>query len=97
MAAYIAKQYGVNKGLKWAIGGRSQTALMVRPQCQLIPLHNLHKISTALQEVRDSLLEFDKNAKDIDLLIADCHNYETMRQIVSQTKAIATTVGPYAL
>ncbi len=38
VAAYIAKQYGVNNGLKWAIGGRSQTALMVRPHCQLIPL-----------------------------------------------------------
>ena len=57
----------------------------------------MYRILTALQEVRDSLLEFDKNAKDIELLIADCHNYEAMRQIVSQTKAIATTVGPYAL
>jgi hypothetical protein len=76
---------------------QSQTALMVWLHSQLIPLHNLDKLSIALHEVRDSLLEFDKNANDIELLIADCHNYEAMRQIVSQTKAIATTVGAYAL
>jgi hypothetical protein len=80
VAAYIAKQYGVNKGLKWAMGGRSQSALWYGSTASSY-LCIIYNLSTALQEVRDSLLGFDKNAKDIELRIADCHNYEAMRQL----------------
>lgn len=49
-----------------------------------------------LEEVRAGLND-GKGNKDIPILIADSHDAASLNALVSKTKVICTTVGPYAL
>ncbi|KAG1160078.1 hypothetical protein G6F37_004313 [Rhizopus arrhizus] len=49
-----------------------------------------------LEKVRDRLADLDPSMKKLDLLIADSHQPETLDQVVSQTRVIISTVGPFA-
>jgi len=41
--------------------------------------------------------ELGEGAADVPLLVADSDDPESLRQLVAQTRVVATTVGPYAL
>ncbi|KAG1471940.1 hypothetical protein G6F56_001828 [Rhizopus delemar] len=48
-----------------------------------------------LEKVRDQLADLDPSKKDLDLLIADTNQPETLDELISQTRVIMSTVGPY--
>ena len=72
--AYMAKTYGVNGEIKWAVAGRN---------------------AAKLAEVKREVLGAD--AENLPEVIADSNDEASLRTLVSQTKVVCTTVGPYAL
>ena len=72
--AYMAKTYGVNGEIKWAVAGRN---------------------AAKLAEVKREVLGAD--AEKLPEVIADSNDVASLRTLVSQTKVVCTTVGPYAL
>ncbi|KAI9476400.1 MAG: saccharopine dehydrogenase [Benjaminiella poitrasii] len=48
-----------------------------------------------LEKVRDRLAELDSSLKDIDLLIADSSQPESLDKVLSQTRVVISTVGPF--
>lgn len=46
--------------------------------------------------MRKSLEALAPEAAELGIIVADCHDDDAVRSMVSQTKVIATTVGPYA-
>ena len=72
--AYMAKTYGVNGEIKWAVAGRN---------------------AAKLEEVKRQVLGAD--AENLPEVIADSNDEASLRALVSQTKVVCTTVGPYAL
>ena len=72
--AYMAKTYGVNGEIKWAVAGRN---------------------ATKLAEVKREVLGAE--AEKLPELIADSNDEASLRALVSDTRVVCTTVGPYAL
>ena len=70
---YLAKNYGVNGDVKWAIAGRSESKL---------------------NDVKATL---GSGAADLPVLIADAADETALIAMCEQTKAVISTVGPYAL
>ena len=68
-AAYMAKQYGIGREVKWAIAGRR---------------------ADALQKIKDKL-----GLPDLDIIVADTNNEDTLHDLIYNTRAIVTTVGPF--
>lgn len=74
---YLAKTYGINKSVKWAIAGRS---------------------AEKLQGIKERLqAKLGMDTSQIDTIVVDTSVPSTMPQLVSQTRVVATTAGPYAL
>ncbi|KAI8638531.1 saccharopine dehydrogenase [Parasitella parasitica] len=48
-----------------------------------------------LEKVRDRLAELDVSLKDIDILIADSSQPDSLDQVLSQTRVVISTVGPF--
>ncbi|EPB81743.1 hypothetical protein HMPREF1544_11529 [Mucor circinelloides 1006PhL] len=48
-----------------------------------------------LEKVRERLTELDSSLKDIDLLIADSSQPDSLDQVLSQTRVVISTVGPF--
>lgn len=77
-ARHLAKTYGVNKTVKWAIAGRSEVKLEKVKQ-DLAKELNMEEISA------------------LDTILVDTAMASTLPKLVSQTRVVATTAGPYAL
>lgn len=75
-AIYIAKTYGVNKGVRWAIAGRSQA--------------KLNKLKEEL-----AILVPNCNISDLDIIIVDTTQPETIHGLVKDTKAVISSAGPF--
>jgi short subunit dehydrogenase-like uncharacterized protein len=75
---HLAKTYGVNKSVKWAMAGRSAK--------------KLDKIKKELAEELNI-----KEMAQVDTIVVDALDPSTLPKLVTQTRAVATTVGPYAL
>lgn len=73
VAEYLARQYGVDRDLRWAIAGRSQKKL---------------------DELRGSL---DVGPKDVQTIVADSFDKDSLNDLANRTRVVLTTVGPYAL
>jgi short subunit dehydrogenase-like uncharacterized protein len=71
---YMAKTYGVNGEIKWAVAGRN---------------------ASKLTEVKLKILGAD--AQNLPQLVADVNDEASLQKLVSDTKVVCTTVGPYAL
>lgn len=50
-----------------------------------------------LEEVRASLARMDTRFADLPLLVADAHDVDSLRKVVAQTRAVCSTVGPFAI
>ncbi|MGO8997331.1 MAG: saccharopine dehydrogenase family protein [Polyangiaceae bacterium] len=50
-----------------------------------------------LAQIRDSLVAIDPAARDLPLLVGDGRDRASLDPIVSSTRVVATTVGPYAI
>jgi short subunit dehydrogenase-like uncharacterized protein len=74
VVAYMAKTYGVDGEVKWAVAGRN---------------------AAKLAEVKREVLGAD--AEKLPELIADSNDEGSLRTLVSDTRVVCTTVGPYAL
>ncbi|OBZ87575.1 hypothetical protein A0J61_04376 [Choanephora cucurbitarum] len=48
-----------------------------------------------LEKTRERLVKIDPSLKDLDLLIADTSNPDSLDEVLSQTRVVITTVGPY--
>ena len=72
--AYMAKTYGVDGEIKWAVAGRN---------------------AVKLAEVKREVLGAE--AEKLPEVIADSNDEASLRALVSGTKVVCTTVGPYAL
>ncbi|MGV0034555.1 MAG: saccharopine dehydrogenase family protein [Candidatus Azotimanducaceae bacterium WSBS_2022_MAG_OTU7] len=72
--AYMAKTYGIDGEVKWAVAGRN---------------------ALKLAEVKQEVLGAD--AAKLPEVIADSNDEDSLRALVSGTKVVCTTVGPYAL
>ncbi|MDG1233937.1 MAG: saccharopine dehydrogenase NADP-binding domain-containing protein [Pseudomonadales bacterium] len=72
--AYMAKTYGVDGEIKWAVAGRN---------------------AAKLADVKREVLGAD--AEKLPEVIADSNDEASLRTLVSDTKVVCTTVGPYAL
>ena len=72
--AYMAKTYGVDGEIKWAVAGRN---------------------AAKLADVKREILGAD--AENLPEVVADSNDEASLRKLVSDTKVVCTTVGPYAL
>ena len=72
--AYMAKTYGVDGEIKWAVAGRN---------------------AAKLADVKREILGAD--AENLPAVVADSNDEASLRKLVSDTKVVCTTVGPYAL
>lgn len=72
--AYMAKTYGVDREIKWAVAGR-----------------NAAKLADVKREILGA------EAENLPEVIADSNDEASLRKLVSDTKVVCTTVGPYAL
>ena len=72
--AYMAKTYGVDGEVKWAVAGR-----------------NASKLAEVKQEVMGA------DAEKLPEVIADSNDEDSLRTLVSDSKVVCSTVGPYAL
>ncbi len=50
-----------------------------------------------LSSIRDGLVAIDPRARDIPILVGDSRDAASLAPIVSQTRVVLTTVGPYAV
>ena len=75
VAEYLAQRYGAVRTFKWALAGRSVSAL---------------------QGVRDGLVKIDTEAAKLPIIVADCNDDAAVRDMVSQTRVVLSTVGPYS-
>jgi short subunit dehydrogenase-like uncharacterized protein len=78
-ARHLAKTYGVNQSVKWAIAGRS---------------------ASKLDQVKSALaLELNQPeiATSLDTIVVDTSIPATLPKLVSVTRVVATTAGPYSL
>ncbi len=71
---YLAKTYGVDDDIHWAIAGRNQEKL---------------------EAVRQSCLSAAQRER-LPILIADSDDPPSLATLVSRTRVLCTTVGPYA-
>ena len=71
---YLARTYGVDGELRWAIAGRNQAKL---------------------EEVRSSSVIAAKRA-ELPIIIADSGDPDSLQAMVTQTRVLCSTVGPYA-
>jgi hypothetical protein len=78
-ARHLAKTYGVNQSVKWAIAGRS---------------------ATKLEQVKSALaLELNQPeiATSLETIVVDTSIPATLPKLVSVTRVVASTAGPYSL
>ncbi|KAI8977247.1 saccharopine dehydrogenase [Mycotypha africana] len=50
-----------------------------------------------LEKVRDRLIELDSSLKDLDLIIANTNQPDSLDAVLSQTRVVISTVGPFTL
>ncbi|KAG0164967.1 hypothetical protein DFQ28_009832 [Apophysomyces sp. BC1034] len=48
-----------------------------------------------LEKVKESLVKMDESAKELDILIADSSNPESLDSVVRDTRVVISTVGPF--
>ena len=73
LCRYLARTFGVDGPLKWAVAGRSRAKL---------------------EGVRNGL---GPEAKDLPLIVADAADEAALAAMCRDTRAVVSTVGPYAL
>ena len=70
---YIAKNY--NTKIKWAVSGRSRSAL---------------------EALKREIIAISSNSQDnIDIIIADASNLDSLNSMTKLTKVVITTAGPF--
>jgi short subunit dehydrogenase-like uncharacterized protein len=50
-----------------------------------------------LEAVRDELVKTNPEMRQLDLVVADSHNFEQLSEMCNNTKVVCSTVGPYTL